>query len=222
MQLIKTTLTLQFAEAFRPWVELRGLVRVAGGNPSVELEGPPVVMDVQNKKQRIILQFRAFALMQEGTSSLDESVAGALDMVTKLNSASTFPSMLQTRYESIFIEPYALPFHELVVLMKDQYLRSSQVIDPATDIGLIFDQHEGDIVKHTQIGPMEAAQLRSRYLTWPRDGLPEQFTFASLGYEQNREVVFDSGYLQEFLGAATKWQTEQAELVLGYPRKEGG
>jgi hypothetical protein len=222
MDLIRTNLRLKFAEPLHPWLEMRGLVRVAGDNSSIELEGSPVVIDVQKKKQRAILQFRAFTLIQEDVTSVDDSIASALDMVTDLDSASTLPSIVQIWHDSIFIEPYALPFHELVVLMKDQYLRPSPVVDSATDVGLVFDQHEGDIVKHIQIGPMERGQLRSMFLTWPRDGLPEQFAFASLGYEQNREILFHRAQLQEFLEAATKWQAEQAKIVFNYLQKKGG
>lgn len=222
MYLVRTRLRLQFAEASRPWLELRSLMRVAADNPSLEMQGSPIVIDVKGKKERQVIQFRAFILEQEGVDSLDQSMARALDLLTKANEASAFPNTVQMRYDSMFIEPYALPFHELLSLLKDRYFRPSPVIDSSTDIGLVFDQHEESVMKHTQVGPMEATQLCSQFLIWPVEKLPEQFLFINVGYEDNRRTAFNVDEVRKFLESASRWQTDQVKMMLDYVFEEGG
>ena len=221
MDLIKTILKLQFAEAFRPWLEMRNLMRVVAENPSLELQGPPVVLDNERKRIRQVFQFRAYILEQEGKDPLD-TVTRGLDLITKANEASPFPAIDQARYESIFIEPYALPFHELVMLLKDRYLRPNPMVDSSTDIGLTFDQHDGEVVKHIQLGPMQVGQLRAMFLVWPRDEVPDQFVFISAGYERNRQTVFDPSFMRGFLEEAIQWQKEQVRTILDYLFDKGG
>lgn len=222
MQLMATALRVQFAEVLHPWLEMREIVRIGGDSPSAELQGAPLVIDVKEKKQRLILEFRGFTFVQERARSIDESVDIVLGMTIKLSNASTLPPILNTRYEALFIEPYPMPFHELVIAMKEHYLRRGEVVDSATDIGLVFDQHEADLVKHTNIGPMSSEQLRSDYLFFPRDDVPEQFIFSRLGYEQNKQITFDINYLKDFLKLAVVWQTRQAKVVLNLLKKDGG
>jgi hypothetical protein len=211
VEYLSTSVKLTLAEALQPLLEFRDIVRVAGENPSGELQGSPILLDVKAKSRRIVVEFRALTLIQEGAQSVDEGVEAALGVLGQLNEASGIPRMLSVRCEAIFIEPHPLPFHELVAVMKDRYLRAGPIVDPATDIGLVFDQHDNDVVKHIQTGPMEAAQLRRDYLIWPKDKIPDRFFFARLGYQHNGEVSFDEKWLGEFLHTAAQWQVEQAK-----------
>jgi hypothetical protein len=139
----------------------------------------------------------------------------------KSNSASKLPKISQIYYESIFIEPYALPFHELLLVMKNRFLQPSALVDPTTDIGLIFDQTEGDVLKHSQTGPMGKEQLLRMYLHYGRDQVPDTFVFLSLRYQQNKDFAFDADYVRKFLEAAVQWQTGQAKSVFSYFKKGG-
>jgi len=106
-----------------------------------------------------------------------------------------------------------MPFHELVALIKDRYLRPGSLVDVATDVGLIFDRQEGAVLKHVNIGPMEKRQLNTMFLVWPRDDIPEPFSFANLGYQEDRETPFDVNHLSAVLDASARWQSEQAEGI---------
>jgi len=216
MELVKVLLSLSFAEALRPWLQLRDLMRVVTGNSSVELQGPPQIIDDRDKKQRVVLEFRAITLEQEGVGSINDNVSYVVDFVTKVHGASSLPRISKTRTDALFIESYALPFHELLALVKERYLQLSPLVDSATDVGLIMDQHEGRIVKHIQIGPMEREQLQSMFLRWPRQKLPERFLFLALGYEQDGEGEFAPDCFREFLQTAVKWQIQQAETNVRY------
>lgn len=221
MQIVKTALEIRFTDAYRPWLELRNLLRIITDDPKAELKAAPVVVERPKRKQRIAFQARAFALEQDALGSPEESVPPVLELVSKMSEASPPPTVLGIRYDAFFIEPYSLPFHELVVLIKDRYLRRSTIADQATDVSLSFDLHEGETVKHLQIGPMEAAQLRAMYLKWPPEVIPERFVFLALGYERNKESAFSSENVRAVLEAAIQWQVEEARRVFGFLR-EGG
>ena len=214
MQLIKTRLYLEFTEPLIPWVGLRSLLRVASENDSLELQGSPLITDRPDKKQRVVLQFRAIEFLQEGEDSYEACATNAMEFVRLTHEALPLPSLRNISYNSTYIEAYSLPFHELIVLFKRRYLRSNAIIDPATDVGFTIDYHEGEVEKHLQVGPMEPDQLQSQYLRWPREGLPDCFVFMFLGYERKKELEFDLTDVQSVLNDAVQWQLEQAKAIL--------
>lgn len=216
MELLKATIKLTFAAPFHPWREMREIVRVGTGNPSAELAGNPLVLDTRDEKQRVVIEVRSVTLAQENLTSLEANIDPTIAFFTRLHEASNLPSIRQIRHDAIFIEPYALPFHELLNAIKEKFLRSCPVVDSATDVGLVFDQHEGDMVKHIMAGPMQPEQLRSQFLVWPRDDIPQQFAFVMVGCEQNNECAFDAASLRGFLTDTMNWQMNEAASVLGH------
>jgi hypothetical protein len=221
VDLVKTVTRLDFSGAARPWLEIREIMRVAGGDPKVELRASPIVIDQPEKRRRIVLLMRGLELEQEAAASAGQSVDGALEMIARLNEASEFPSMRQVRHESVFIEPYPLPFHELVLLVKERFLRSNAIVDSATDIGLLFDEHEDEADKHVQIGPMDAEQLRREYLRWPGEGIPDTFLFLALAYASSTEAPCALESLRGFLERAIAWQASEAESIVSSLRAGG-
>lgn len=221
MELVKTVLRLSLSEAFNPWLEMRNMIRELGEAPKAEVQGPAVIIDLKQKKQRLALNIRAIELEQECVSSIGESSAVALDKMAQANSVSKFSEVRGVWHQAIYIEPYALPFHELVIALKKRFLRASELVDTSTDVGVILDKAEGDVVKHYEIGPMAKEQLLSMYLIWPRDGLPDSFVYLLLRYEQNEAFSFDREYLGGFLAAANEWEVSQARWVSNYLREKG-
>ena len=221
MELVKTVLRLSASEAFAPWIEMRSMIRELGEEPKAEIGGSSVIMDLKEKKQKLVLHVRGIELEQEGISSIEESTAAALDKMVRGNKVSKFPEIKTVWHEARYMEPYALPFHELLILVKNRFLRASELADASTDVGIIFDQAEGDIVKHYQFGPMTKEQLLSTFLTWPKDGIPDNFIFLSLRYEQNKAFTFEREYLKKFLEAANEWEVNQAQWLFSYLRGKG-
>jgi hypothetical protein len=221
MELVKTIVRLSLSESLTPWFEMVRIMQVLGESPNVHLQGPPVVMDLKEKKQRLSLHIRAIELEQEGMSSIEESTVVALDKMTEGNEVSKFSEVRRVWHEAMYIEPYALPFHEILILVKNRFVRASELADVCTDVGIIFDQAEGDTVKHYEFGPMRKEQLLSMYLNWPKDGLPENFVFLHLKYEQNKAFTFDREYLRKLLEAANEWEVSQAQWFFSYLREKG-
>jgi len=221
MELVKTIMRLSMSESLDPWFGMLRMVRVFGENPNVNIQGPPVIIDLKEKKQRFTLHVRAIELEQEGMSSIEESTAVALDKMAQGNELSKFSEVRRVWHEAMYIEPYALPFHEILILVKNRFLRASELADASTDVGIIFDQAEGDIVKHYEFGPMAKEQLMSVFLNWPKDGLPDNFIFLHLKYEQEKAFTFEREYLRKFLKAANEWEVSQAQWLFSYLREKG-
>ncbi len=221
MELVKTMLRLDLSEAFDPWIELRGMIRELGESPKAEIQGPPLTMDLKEKKQRLVLGVKAIEFEDEWVSSIEGSSAVALDKMVEGNKVSKFSEVKRVWHQAMFIEPYALPFHEVLILVKDRFLQRNELADASTDVGIIFDQAEGDMVKHCQFGPMAKEQLLSVFLNWPKDGLPDNFIFLILKYEQNKAFPFEREYLKKFLEAANEWEVSQAQWLFRYVRGKG-
>ena len=216
MDLVKTVLRLGFSTASRPWLEIRDILRVAGGDQTAEIQASPLVIDRPQQRQRIIVEVRAAALEQEAPQSADSSLARAIEIMSRLNEASEFPTLSQIRYDAIFIEPFSLPFHELLMRLKGRFFRPNALVESATDIGFVLDIHENEGIKHISLGPMEAEQLRSQYLRWPPEDIPETFVFVGLTCESKAETQFGTESLRDFLKTAAEWQTTEAKTILDY------
>ena len=212
MELVKTIFNLQFASAIRPWLEIRDMLRVAGSGPG-EIAANPVMLDQKEKRQRVVLQVKAVGVELEPLDSSNQA-ATILELITGMNEASEFPPVAEIRHTCLFIKPYSLPFHELLSLVKDRFFRSNPLVEPATDVGLLFDEREGEIFKHVQMGPMNTEQLQSQYLTWAREAIPEVFLFVDLTYTRTREEPFARESVDELLRSAGDWQERQLRAVL--------
>lgn len=219
MELVRTNLRLQFSEALSPWLEIRNIIRTVGNKPKAEIEGPPFILHLKDQRQRVVVFVRAFEFIQEEISSSEDSINIVIEKLVQINSVSKLPEINQISYETIFIEPYALPFHELLIIMKDRLLKPNFLVDGSTDVGLIFDQTEGELFKHCQTGPMGKEQLLGMYLHYKKEQVPDNFVFLSLQYQQNKNFVFEINSLKKFLQAANQWQANQAGEIFNYLRK---
>ena len=128
MELVRTNIQLKFSEALNPWLEIRNIIRTVGDKQKVEIEGPPFILDLKDKKQRVVVQIKAFDFIQEEITSSEDSINIIIEKIVQTNSASKLPKISQISYETIFIEPYALPFHELLIVMKDRLLKPNFLV----------------------------------------------------------------------------------------------
>ena len=226
MNLVKSILNIRFETATEPWLAMREILRSAAADPKAEIQAAPVVVDRPKDRKRIMLQVRAAGLEHELAGS-DSSIKGAiketLEIFIGLHKASPFPAVAQMSYNVFLIEPFPVPFHELVGFMKARYLLPSRLSDTASDIGLTFDRHEEGLQKHVQIGPMDKTQLQSQFLRWPAKGIPDTFVFLDLGYTSTvGGMAFSQSALESFLEQATDWQVAEAASVIAELKDGGG
>jgi hypothetical protein len=222
MQLVKSVLRIDFESATRPWLEIREILRIAGNDPGAEIQVAPLVIDRPADRIRIVAQVRSVAVEQETPQSVKTSIRAATELITGLNGASQFPRVSLIRHDAVFIEPFEIPFYELVEQVKRHYLRDRTVVSSATDVGLVFDLHEQGGMKHVQIGPMDAKQLKTDILRWPAADLPETFVFVNAAEERKLDVEFSTDILNEFLAGAFDWSGAQAEGIVRELRGEDG
>jgi len=223
MNVVKMKLLLRFETATNPWLELRALMRSAASDQKIEMLAAPVVVDRKKERTRISMQIRAVGLEHESTGPLSQAVAHAHATMVELNSASPFPEVEMMRCDVAFIDPFDMPFHELVELMKAHYLTPTRIADGSSDIGLIFDQRENGLLKHVQLGPMDRAQLMSEILRWPNENeIPDTFVFVNAGYEKVTSIAFSGDTLNKFLEEATQWQESEANRLVNELRERGG
>lgn len=222
MILVKSILRVNFDEATRPWMELRELMRTAASDPKIEMQAAPIVLERKDERVRIVLQIRGVALEHETAGPLSKAITDAQSIMARLNEASAFPEVRSVRYDVIFIEPFSLPFHELVEYMKGKFLKPTRIANVSSDIGLIFDQRDNDLLKHVTLGPMDRTQLMSQYLKWTKeDEIPDTFVYLNLGYESTEKAPFSEEALAAFLNEAAEWQESEANSLVG-ELKEGG
>jgi len=213
MELVKTTLRLQFTSATQPWLKIRDMLRVAGGDPQKELHASPLLLDQPEKRQRVMLSDNGIAVELERLGLSDQGTAATLELIMDMHEASEFPPVAQVSHTGLFIRPYPLPFHELLSLIKERCLKNNSLLEAATDIGLLFDEQEGETKKSVQMGPMKPDQLQSQYLIWPRENIPDVFLFVALTFARAKEEPFTRESIEELLRSAREWEGRQLSLI---------
>jgi hypothetical protein len=210
---VKAVLKLEFAEAFRPWLDLRGLVRAAQGTDTGELQGPPIVIARPEKGQRMVLNVRAIAIEQEAPAGTALQTKPALDALEALSATLPFPDVVVFRVDFLAIDAYELPFHELVAKVKQTLLCSNPFAATATDVSVAMDeQMDAESVRHLQVGPMLPAQMNEQYLMMPREDLPAQFLFVSAARTVRRRTAFS---IQELRAEVTEFDDWAAKAAAG-------
>lgn len=161
MELVKTVLSIKLIEAFNAFLEIRNVLRVASGKKEAELQGPPLIIDQIDKKQRVEYHVRALVIQQEAVNNENNGIAKILEKIADINTASKLPKIEMYTSESFFIEPYPLPFHEVLIRVKNCFLVPNHIINQTTDVGLSFDQLENGIIKNFRFGPMQKNNLEN-------------------------------------------------------------
>lgn len=213
VELVRTVIRLEFAEPLQPWLEVRGLFRVASGNENVELKGESTYFENEENWQRIGFQMRGFSFEQEGDRTNEMVLQNALQAFSELNDVSSFPTIEKVRVDSMYIDPYGLSFRELCSDFQRAYLQNTALIEHATDLGLTFEQDEGHVIRHVQLGPMEPKELQTNFLRWERESTPDLFLFMGLGFQWNVEMEYTSQELGIVLADARSWQESAIQIV---------
>lgn len=211
---VKAFVRIEFAEALRPWLDIRALLRAGQGSDSGEVQGEAVIINKPDRHQRISLLVRALSVEQETGPGSELTVEPALETIRMMSAAFPFPDVASVKIEFLAIDPYELPFHELAAQVKRTMLSASPLFAGVTDISVVTDETTGEgIMNHWQIGPMRPAQLNQQYLAFARTDMPEQFLFISVSREEQCRTPLDMGALREEVAACDHWAASVAESI---------
>jgi hypothetical protein len=218
LQIVKASIRLEFSEALQPWLELRALLRSAEGNDTRELQNQPFIVLREPERQRVTFTVRAASVECEADLPLREMLRSAVTTVDAMNAAVPFPALATLRVDTILLDGFELPFHELNARMKERFLRPSRLSTAATDLQVTVDESVGDgVTNHIQVGPMDPAQLNRMILAFARQKLPDPFLFMALsrtwapGPEYGVETV--NGLLSEYATWVEATSNELAQFV---------
>ncbi|MEP6637407.1 MAG: hypothetical protein ABJB97_11835 [Acidobacteriota bacterium] len=177
------------------------------------MQAAPMVIDRPADKTRIVVTIRSIIVDKESGSDLEQAAKDAQAQAVLLHEVVQFPSLSSLRYETTLIEPFDLPFHELVALLKDHYLKPTRNAKVSTDLGLVFDQRDGHFLRRVNLGPMDKTQLNTEVLKWPLEDAPDTFAFVNLAYQDTEERDFSEGALAAFMSQALEWQRPEIESL---------
>jgi hypothetical protein len=217
---VKAVANFGFADAIRPWLELRGMLRWAQGNSEGEIRGQSVVSPNEQARQRITLQVRAFQVEQEPGPNIEASLDRVVDALRSFPDLSLLPTLATLRFDLQFIDPYGLPFHELVARIKEVLLAPIDLAVAATDIQVVLDEAiDGGATNHHQIGPMTPDQLNTQLLAYRRTDLPAQFLFVGLGRTITNPGAFSLDVIADLGAEFSEWAGGRAESIAALVRR---
>lgn len=216
MELVRTKFILEFSAPFNPWIEMRDLIRDVGELTTSEIQGPPLVMDVPDKKQRVEIHIKSFVLHQEGKSTLKESSDVIIEKIEKIRNTIGVPRIAKVGFSAQFIDPYNLSFQDLLIKFKARFFQSNSIVDFSNDAGISLTMTENEINKFTQIGPMGKEQLSKTLLIWKRTPIPDNFIYIENVYESLGETDYDPDKFRDLINSAYHWQEDNALNIFKY------
>lgn len=218
---VKSVVAARLSEGYRPFLDLRSLIRAAGNNPEAELEGQPMTFLNANARQRVSVQVKALTVEQEGG---DDGKPPDLEALTgvfgRALDAVTWPPLEGLRVDFLFIEPFDLPFHELVHQMRSQLLAPVDLYEGMTDVAVVVDRQDDErTTSHMHIGPMTPEQLNQQILAFRRTNVPRAFVFMALGRTLVPAEPLTTKSLKKLVNEIRSWASEQADHVCDVLRR---
>jgi hypothetical protein len=214
MRLVKSVFTIQFAAAMNAWLEMRRLLRVASSNPNAEIQAAPLVIDRAEERKRIVVQVRGISFEQELPDAVDQALREINTLMSNFHETVPLPEIQNITHHLIFIEPFSMPFHELVSLMKQRFLIATRLSSVASDLAIVLDTRDDEGVRNIHVGPMDRAQLQEDILRWPTDDLPDTFALLNGSFQVEWHAEFTPERLEPFLKRSAEIQTEAASLFI--------
>lgn len=217
MQTVKSIVRVDFAEASRPWLDLRALFRVAQGKETAEVQSQPLVFLREADRQRVFLQMKALIVECEREAPTLESLMSAISTVRDLEAAVPFADATLIRFEVYRIDAFELPLRELTARIKDHFIKPTPFLPAATDLQVVLEETDPDgMTSHLQIGPMEPEQLNGQVLAYARTGLPDQFLFLGLAQTHASHGKIDATALEEMASRFTMWAEKTSSDVAAF------
>jgi hypothetical protein len=222
MRLVKSVFVIKFDTAMNAWLEMRSLLRVASATPDAEIQAAPLVIDRAQEKKRIIVQVRAIVFEHEFPATTDEALSEIRTLMVKFGEIVSLPQIRSLKHDFLFIEPFSIPFHELVSLIKRRFLVSTRATAAASDVAIFLDTRDDEGLKSIHLGPMDRVQLHEEILRWPADDLPDTFAFLGASFQVEGPSTFTPEGLESFLRRSAEVLTESATLVIQELTEETG
>src|SRR6266487_2104156 len=208
MRQVKSVFAIQFDTAMNAWLEMRSLLRVASASPDAEIQAAPLVIDRAEEKKRIVVQVRAIAFEHEFPATADMALSEIRSLMVEFGEIVSLPQIRSIKHDFIFIEPFSIPFHELVSLIKLRFLVATRATAAASDVAIFLDTRDDEGMKSIHLGPMDRVQLQGEVLRWPADDLPDTFAFMNGSFQVEGPSAFTPEGLESFLKRSAEVQTE--------------
>ncbi len=179
MDVVKVSAVLGFAEATRPWLDLRTVFRWAQSNEAAEIQGQAVTFLDEAKRQRVNIQVRALSVEQEGNAGTDAGMDGVVAKFQTFPDTSLLGPLATVRFDMAQIEPIELPFHELNARIKESFYAPTPLTAAATDVQIVLDEAIDEETDELIISSAQWLRLNSTLKSWP---------FVAMGYRSSSSL----------------------------------
>ena len=105
MNVVKATVALDFAEAFKPWLELRAQIRAMRENQGAEIQGQPIQVDRAKQRRPIRVQVRGVRVDGKRFRSGAAAFAEVIGTLKELDEALPFPDSETIRFDVVGDRP---------------------------------------------------------------------------------------------------------------------
>ena len=175
---------------------------------------PGLTLEAKQKKLRTILEQKRCAVDLEEVPNTGYCVQTIAGIFKKVDDILSIPLLARIGVRTIWIEPFEGTFTDLLKVYKKSVLGSNILCEQASDVGLVLDFVDGDYNVSLTTGPMEAQQLKTQFLTFEQETIPNVFIFGNIDRATTNETKYSNKFLNEFIQQGLGYGEEQAKTLI--------
>jgi hypothetical protein len=181
---------------------------------------PSLVVDAKQRKMRATLEPKRCAVGLEEVPNTGYCVRTISQIFKKVDNILEIPLLDRAGVKSMWIESFEGTFADLLAVYKKGMLGGNILSERASDVGAVLDFVDEDCKVSLTTGPMEAQQLKTQFLTFEAQSIPDVFMFIAVDRATTSQTKYSNKFLTEFIRQSLDCGEERAKTVVSILRSK--
>lgn len=223
MRLVKVITELRFSgrlKLLKPYEELYSAILGEEIKQPEKWVSPSLNLRAKQKKMSTSLESERCAVDLEEVPNIGYCVQTISSTFKKVDDILGIPLLARTGVRSMWIEPFEGTFADLLTAYKKKMLGSNVLSEEASDVGFVLDFVDEDCKVSLTTGPMEMQQLKTQFLNFEPEGIPDVFIFSDIDRATTNETKYSNKFLSEFIRRGLDYGGERAKMLIDILRSK--
>lgn len=223
MRLVKVITELRFSGRLKLLKSYEELYSAVLGEELKQPEkwvAPSLNLRAKQKKMSTSLESERCAVDLEEVPNVGYCVQTISSIFKKVDDILGIPPLARVGVRSTWIEPVEETFADLLAIYKKSMLGSNILSERMSDVGLVLDFVDEGCKVSLTTGPMKAQQLKTQYLTFEQETIPNVFIFCDIDRATTNECKYSNKLLSEFIRRGLDYGGERAKMLIDILRSK--
>lgn len=181
---------------------------------------PGLTLQAKQRKMKTILEAKRCAVDLEEVPNIGYCVQTIAGIFKKVDDILGIPLLARVGVRSMWIEPFEGTFADLLAVYKKSMLGSNILCKQASDVGVVLDFVDEDCKVSQTTGPMETQQLKTQFLAFEPESIPDVFIFSDIDRATTNETKYSNKFLNGFIRQGLDYGEERAKTLIDILRSK--